>query len=144
MISINIHFLTSFLITPKLLQITPNLPAKNIDLTNVPIVNLNSADKHVVIAFDLARGNSFRTSTDPYGDDNWDADWILTKCWKTSGPINVTLKVWYGERFTDNESRGGNAVVSISKHLQTAINHLLLSGNNGYAVNKNSFQPGNY
>ena len=50
--------------------------------------------------------------------------------------INVMGQVLYEERFTDNESRGSNAVVSISKHLQTGIYHLVLSGNNVQAVKK--------
>lgn len=50
--------------------------------------------------------------------------------------INVMGQVLYEERFTDNESRGSNAVVSISRHLQTGIYQLVVSGYNVYATKK--------
>jgi formylglycine-generating enzyme required for sulfatase activity len=62
------------------------LLANGIEISNASIVDRNISELYVDIQFDISWNNSFRTSTDPSGMENWDAAWVFLK-WRKSDEI---------------------------------------------------------
>jgi len=71
-----------------LLLLLPGLSvmANNIKVSNISVAQRNSANKYVVVQFDLSWDNSFRLTNGTL--ENWDAAWVFVK-YRKSGDINL-------------------------------------------------------